>query len=208
MLIIFLYLLHCCTQGVLQSPNTLWWFVHWRQDLRFVSLSSLRYLNSVAAFRPIQPALFQAHFLIIYYCKLVYFAADSTFESTNTHLQIAPVLRINGTSATWLHYSAVFCNLSSSSWGIWNLHYIGLLKMIVWVLTTFHTQYTWDSSICIFLFNRTTLQVFVTHLTGALYVHPLWFYKHQHDNPVRSTQNAFSLPRRHLSKLCSKRRNA
>jgi hypothetical protein len=24
-----------------------------------------------------------------------------------------------------------------------------------------------------FLFNRTTLQVFVTYLTGALYVHPL-----------------------------------
>jgi hypothetical protein len=45
-----------------------------------------------------------------------------------------------------------------------------------------------------FLFNRTTLQVFVTYLTGALYVHTLWFYKHQHDNRVRSTQNAFSLP--------------
>ena len=27
---------------------------------------------------------------------------------------------------------------------------------------------------------------FVTYLTGALDVHPLWFYKHQHDNPVRS----------------------
>jgi hypothetical protein len=25
-------------------------------------------------------------------------------------------------------------------------------------------------------------------------VHPLWFYKHQYDNRVRSTQNAFSLP--------------
>jgi hypothetical protein len=46
---------------------------------------------------------------------------------------------------------------------------------------------------CIFLFNRTTLQVFVTYLTGALYVHPLWFYKHQHDYRVRSTQNDFSL---------------
>jgi len=33
-----------------------------------------------------------------------------------------------------------------------------------------------------FLFNRTTLQVFVTYLTGALYVHHLWLYKHQHDN--------------------------
>jgi hypothetical protein len=70
----------------------------------------------------------------------------------------------------------------------------GLLKIIVGVLTTYHTQYTWDSSTCIFLFNRTTLQVFVTYLTGALYVHPLWFYKHQHDNRVRSAQNAFSLP--------------
>ena len=58
--------------------------------------------------------------------------------------------------------------------------------MIVGVLTTCRTQYTWDSSICIFLFNRTTLQVFVTYLTGALYVHPLWFYRHQHDNRVRS----------------------
>jgi hypothetical protein len=37
-----------------------------------------------------------------------------------------------------------------------------------------------------FLFNRTTLQIFVTYLTGALYVHYLWFYKHQHDNRVRS----------------------
>jgi len=58
--------------------------------------------------------------------------------------------------------------------------------MIVRVLTTCHTQYTCDSSVCIILFNRTTLQVYVTYLTGALYVHHLWFYKHQHDNRVRS----------------------
>ena len=49
----------------------------------------------------------------------------------------------------------------------------GLFEMIVGVLTTCHTQYTSDSSICIFLFNRTTLQVYVTYLTDALYVHPL-----------------------------------
>ena len=53
----------------------------------------------------------------------------------------------------------------------------GLFKMVVWVLTTCHTQYTWDRSICIFLFNRKTLKVFVTYLTGALYVHSLWFYR-------------------------------
>ena len=36
----------------------------------------------------------------------------------------------------------------------------GLFKMIVGVLTTCLTQYTWDRSICVLLFNRTTLQVF------------------------------------------------
>jgi len=52
----------------------------------------------------------------------------------------------------------------------------GLFKMIVGVLTTCHTQYTWDSSIYIF-FNRTTFKFFLTYLTVALYVHPLWFYR-------------------------------
>jgi len=53
---------------------------------------------------------------------------------------------------------------------------------------------------CIFLFNRTTLQVFVTYLIGALYVHRLLLYKHQHENQVRSKQFVackhvvFSLP--------------
>jgi len=37
----------------------------------------------------------------------------------------------------------------------------GLFEMIVGVLTTCHTQYTWNRSICIFLFNRTTLQVYI-----------------------------------------------
>jgi len=44
-------------------------------------------------------------------------------------------------------------------------------------LTTCHTKYTWDRSRCFILFNITTLPVFVTYLTGALYVHPLWFYR-------------------------------
>jgi len=84
-------------------------------------------------------------------------------------------------------------SLKSSQTNSW-WAYTELLQTTVRVLTTCHTQYTWDKSICVILFNRTTLQVFVTYLTGALYVNPLWFYKHQHDNRVRSTQNAFSLP--------------
>jgi len=54
-----------------------------------------------------------------------------------------------------------------------NCIYAGLFEMIVGGLTTCHTQYTSDSSICFSLFNTTTLQVFVTYLTGALYVHRL-----------------------------------
>ena len=64
--------------------------------------------------------------------------------------------------------------LGCGSWNGLQLNiYTGLFAMIVGVLTTCHTQYTTDSSVCIFLFNRTTLPVFVTYLTGALYVHPL-----------------------------------
>jgi len=60
------------------------------------------------------------------------------------------------------------------------------------------------------LFNRTTLQGFVTYLAGALYMHPLRFYKNQQENRVRSKLFVASqrfVVRRHLSKLCSKRRN-
>jgi hypothetical protein len=71
----------------------------------------------------------------------------------------------------------------------------GLFKMIVGVLTTFHTLYTWDRSVCIFLFNRTTLQVFVTYLAGALYVRNCcWTIVTDRHSWNVSIQNAFSLP--------------
>ena len=87
-------------------------------------------------------------------------------------------------SVTRYHRAA----LSNNHQAVFTFHVAstGLFEMIVGVLTTCHTQYTSDSSICISLFNRTTLPVFVTYLTGALYVHRLWFYRHQHDNRVRS----------------------
>ena len=66
------------------------------------------------------------------------------------------------------------------------LWFYRVIRNVDGVLTTCHTQYTWDRSIYISLFNRTTLPVSVTYRTGALYVHRLWFYKHQHDNRVRS----------------------
>jgi hypothetical protein len=75
------------------------------------------------------------------------------------------------------------------------ISYTGLFKIIVRVLTTCHTQYTWDRSLCIFLFNRTTLPVFVTYLTGALYVRNCrWTTVTDRHLWNVSTQNAFSLP--------------
>jgi len=57
----------------------------------------------------------------------------------------------------------------------WIYEYIGILLRVHYILHISRIR-----------INRTTLQVFVTYLTGALYVHPLWFYKHQHDSLVRS----------------------
>ena len=62
--------------------------------------------------------------------------------------------KVNG----YWHYFSIFIILDY----IELLQNTGLLKKVVGVLTTCHTQYTWDRSICIFLFDRTTLQVFVT----------------------------------------------
>ena len=65
--------------------------------------------------------------------------------------------------------------------------------MIVGPLTICHTQYTWDRSICIFYLIEQHSK-FLLHTLQVLCMCTLfWFYKHQHDNRVRSTQNAFSL---------------
>jgi len=48
----------------------------------------------------------------------------------------------------------------------------GLFKMFVGVLTTCRTKYTWDSSICVFLFNTTALQVLL-HTLQVIYVYTL-----------------------------------
>ena len=54
----------------------------------------------------------------------------------------------------------IFSSLSPIGWMLILIFYnTGLFEMIIGVLTTCHKQYTWDSSICILLFNRTTLQV-------------------------------------------------
>ena len=79
------------------------------------------------------------------------------------------------TVCSWINYKIVPVNNLNKylHYGTMGLTNTGLFKMTVGVLTTCHTQFTSDSSICIFLFNRTTLPVFVTHLTGALYLHRL-----------------------------------
>ena len=48
-----------------------------------------------------------------------------------------------------------------------------LSEMIVRVLTTCHTQYIRDSSICVFYLIEQHAKFFFTYVTGALYVHTL-----------------------------------
>jgi len=57
-----------------------------------------------------------------------------------------------------------------------------LLEIIVGVLTIAIHNNLQIGEYVYFLFSRTTLQFFVTYLTDALYMHPLWFYNHQNDN--------------------------
>ena len=64
--------------------------------------------------------------------------------------------------------------------------YTGLFEMFVGVLTTCHTQYTWDRSICVFYLIKQHSK-FLLHTLHVLYIWTLCdFYKHQHDNRVRS----------------------
>jgi len=118
---------------------------------------------------------------------------EKNYLRTESHVlsECQICIRIHGVTSQRTHLRRRQCE--SALWGEWfartssNISdYTELFKMIVRVLKTCHTQYTWDRSICIFLLNRTTLHVFMTYLTGALYVHPLWFYKRQHENRVRS----------------------
>jgi len=125
------------------------------------------YVQPAESSRPPQPHFYKLHFNII---------LQSVFRS----IKPPPVF----TLSTNPLYVFLTCPFTSHSPPILTLHHsmtptaislscAGLFKMTVGVLTTCHTQYTLDSSICVLLFNRTTLQVFVTYLTGALYVHPL-----------------------------------
>ena len=144
-------------------------------------------------------------------CKILYIKIHTTFYEYEDLYTITKIFKVSGCIAlcyltlislvfnvydNCFNSCTVFCNCLVCLFVCWFVmasvsccnvycHYTGLFKMIVGVITICHTQHTWDSSIC-FLFNRTTLQVFVTCLTGALYVHPLWLYKYQPHNRVRS----------------------
>jgi hypothetical protein len=123
--------------------------------------------------------------------SLIYIVFNTFPNTTDVHIFItAEAASLFKTSIFYiLGFSWIFPTFMFFIWLLllhWLCSFTASFKMTVGVLTTCHTKYTWDSSIFYFLLNRTTLQVFVTHITGALYVNPLWFYKHQHDNRVRS----------------------
>jgi len=65
-------------------------------------------------------------------------------------------------------FSYVFLSLGFFFWLMGLCFIQGYSKLFGGVLTTSHTQYTCDSSLCNFVFNRTKLQDFVTYLRVAL----------------------------------------
>ena len=67
-----------------------------------------------------------------------------------------------------------------------NARYTGLFEIIVGDLTTCHKQHSWDRSMCIFYLIEQHSKFLLHAFTDAIYVHPLWFFRHQHDNRVRS----------------------
>jgi len=68
------------------------------------------------------------------------------------------------------------CSSLASNWWwhgiLLDLEYTEVFKMIVGFLPTCHTQYTWDMSICVFLFNRKHAK-FLLHTLQVLYTFTL-----------------------------------
>ena len=80
-------------------------------------------------------------------------------------------------------------------WSIWGQGCLstGLLKMIVGVLATCHTQYTWDRSIFFYLIEQHSK--FLLHTLQVLYICTLCDSRNINTHSWNvSTQNAFSLP--------------
>jgi len=84
----------------------------------------------------------------------------------------------------------------------------GLFKMIVEVLTTCHTQYPWDRSVCFFYLMEQHSKILL-HTLQVLYMCTLC--DSTNINTImkcKYTKHLLTAVRRHLSKLHSKRRNA
>ena len=127
-------------------------------------ISTLCWMISLQLLVHVYFFMFHTHYCGTYLCNMMYtdVAHLSIVVSAGLMPYIAETcswLELNICNF-WIKYTIAFDCIS----------YTGLFEMIVRVLTTCHTQHTWDRSICVFLFNRTTLQVFVTYLTGAPFV--------------------------------------
>jgi hypothetical protein len=108
---------------------------------------------------------------------------------------------INLCSAHWVNISRKVWNNKN-----WTARNTGVLKRIVWVLTTCHTQYTWDRNICIFLFNRTTSFCYIPYRCFICAPFVILQTSTRYSSSFH-TKRFLTSVRRHLSKLRSKRIN-
>ena len=164
----------------------LWFDVCWRYGVVRLGWSGI--LMQAEAHLMSLALLFHYLLLSLFTAQHVSNVSTSIFRSLRLIVDLFRVLYCSGSMCVgvtvWFGWGGVvsLCRLKQC----FSLHKVlymcticdstGLFLIIVTVLTTCHAQYTSDSSICVFVFNRTTLPVSVTYLTGALYVHPLSFY--------------------------------
>jgi hypothetical protein len=121
-------------------------------------------------------------------------------EFTWQHVKLIPKERLISVwwEKCWCSMTSELCLLVSDSSAYTGYLTIGLGRKVQgyskW-LSGFQQlviHNTLEIGVYVFLYLIEQHTKFVTYLAGALYVRPLWFYKHQHYNV--STRNAFSLP--------------
>ena len=93
----------------------------------------------------------------------------SEYTTWNRFIHLGKLSRLNKYH-TWLSFYLILYMLYIYRGFILTDVYTGLFKMIVGVLTTCHTQYTWDSSICIFFYLTEQHSKFLLHTLQVLYI--------------------------------------
>jgi len=105
----------------------------------------------------------------------IYFISE--WDSTSFGGSLRPSSGVRDCTYSNRHLSNRYCCLLASGYplavAVWQMPVAvctGLFEMIVGVLTTCHTQYTWDRSTCIFFYLIEQHSKFLLHTLQVLYM--------------------------------------